>query len=70
MSENNGWNEWSKHVLLELERLNECYDKLDIKTNKLFTEIATLKVKSGVWGLIGGAIPVGIGLVILIIRKG
>lgn len=27
-SENNGWNEWSKHVLKELERLNNNYESL------------------------------------------
>ena len=30
--------------------------------SKLKVEIAVLRVKSGVWGLIGGAIPVGIAI--------
>jgi len=25
----NGWNEWSKHVLAELKRLNTCYETLE-----------------------------------------
>lgn len=75
-----GWNEWSRHVLAELHRLNDQHssiedqieslkknfsDKVDsIKDNlhqeiqTLHIEIATLKVKSGVWGLMGGLIPV------------
>ena len=33
-------------------------------TQNLEIELATLKVKSGVWGLIGGAIPVAVGLLV------
>jgi len=64
----NGWKEWSKFVLKELERLNECYETLDQKMDKLSKEVAMLKVKSGVWGLIGGAIPVAVALAIWILR--
>jgi hypothetical protein len=28
MGEKDGWNEWSKHVILELERLNKNYESL------------------------------------------
>ena len=38
MTENNGWKEWSKYVLKELERLNENYEKLTDK----FTNIQTI----------------------------
>jgi hypothetical protein len=31
----NGWNEWSKFVLKELERLNACYERLDLKVDAL-----------------------------------
>jgi hypothetical protein len=84
----NGWNEWSKFVLKELERLNEQVEKLfnlvgtrvdketcrssassirdDIKTLEL--DVVALKVKAGIWGLIGGAIPVIIGLAVWIIK--
>ena len=60
MTEPDGWKEWSKYVLLELERLNTCYNNLDAKVNKINVEIAMLKVKSGIWGALGGilvAIP-------------
>jgi len=33
------------------------------------TEIAVLKVKSGIWGFIGGSIPVCISLGILLLTK-
>lgn len=77
----NGWNEWSKHVLAELERLNVCYEQLNEKfdkkigevydrINQLHTEVAMLKVKSGIWGLLAGAIPVAIALIIYYLRQG
>ena len=92
------WQEWSKHVLAELKRLNENIEGLDNKTNrisggidekinilrnemnnkldkikdnyiqKLNIEIAMLKVKSGVWGLIGGSIPVILVLLMKLIK--
>ena len=61
----NGWNEWSRHVLAELKRLSDGQDKYQEKTDAAFldlkVEIAKLKVKSGLWGLAGGAIPVAVG---------
>ena len=64
----NGWNEWKRHVVPELERLSKCYESLDAKVDNLITSVAGLKVKAGVWGLIGAAIPVLIGLGIMAIR--
>jgi hypothetical protein len=68
----NGWNEWSKYVLKELERLNDNYEALQKdftqQIQEVKIEIATLKVKAGVWGLIAGAIPVAIALIIYILK--
>ncbi len=64
----NGWNEWSKHVLRELVRLNACYETLDTRLNDVRLEIVQLKVKSGIWGLVGGAIPVVVLLAFLILK--
>ena len=69
MSPANGWNEWSRHVLSELERLNKWNENIANKQNEILVQIAMLKVKSGVWGLIGGAIPVAIGIVIMYLRS-
>ena len=66
---NGDWKEWSKFVLKELARLNDCYDKLAETYVKISTEVAMLKVKSGMWGLIGGAIPVIIGLAYWMLKK-
>lgn len=55
-----GWQEWSKFVLKELKRLGDAYEDLTKKVNdelsELKAEVAMLKVKSGVYGLLGGAI--------------
>ena len=66
----NGWKEWSKYVLKELERLNTCYASIDKKQQQIGIDVAMLKVKAGAWGALGGAIPVAIGLGIWFIRKG
>ena len=35
----NGWNEWSKHVLKELERLNQNYESLNNKIDGIRTDV-------------------------------
>ena len=36
----NGWSEWSKYVLKELERLNDCYKSMDEKLDASVLKIA------------------------------
>jgi hypothetical protein len=61
-SNQDGWTQWSKHVLLELERLSEAYEKLSTGfvecRNREIEEITKLKMKASIWGLSAGAIPV------------
>jgi len=64
--ESDSWREWGTYVLKEMKRLNTQIESLDNKVtsikdqqiSQLKIEIAMLKVKSGVWGLIGGLIPI------------
>ncbi len=60
----NGWEEWRKFLLKEVTRLGDAYESLRDKVNdeltELKTEVAILKVKAGIWGLIGGVIAVGV----------
>lgn len=65
----NGWNEWSRHVLAELERLNGCYDGVSKQLSDIKVEIAMLKVKSGMWGAIGGCIPIVITILVYVLSK-
>ena len=68
-STDDGWTRWSKHVLLEIERLNSCMLHLDEQVRQLSIEIAMLKVKSGAWGLVGGSIPVLLALAYKLLSK-
>jgi hypothetical protein len=66
--QHNGWNQWSKFVLMELKRLNHCYEDIDRRLQDVQKDMAALKVKSGFWGLLGGLIPVGIALLVWLIK--
>lgn len=68
MSGTNGWDEWSKYVLKELERLNTCMVQIDGNIKKLSIDIAMLKVKAGIWGVIGGCIPAIAALIYLLLE--
>ena len=68
MEIHNGWKEWSKHVLLELERLGSQQNDIQKEIHEIKMEIAMLKVKSGIWGLISGTIPVAIMLIVKFIK--
>ena len=75
INSNNGWDEWGKHVLTELKRINtNCiicstnYHKekdhiIDLITD-LRLDIGQLKVKAGIWGAVGASIPVVIGMIV------
>lgn len=76
----NGWTQYQKLVLAELERnaegikeLNEKKDERLREMNAQFGEIkiqiAMLKVKAGIWGLMAGMIPVIIALAIQVLKK-
>ena len=65
---NNGWSEWGKYVLKELERLNDCYEEQQKIMQRIQVEIAMLKVKSSVWGGMAGLIP-SLGLLIYYMIK-
>jgi hypothetical protein len=64
----NGWLEWGKHVLAELTRQNDAIERVEKEISKLHVEIATLKMKSGLWGATAGAIPVVVALIYLLLR--
>ena len=77
----NGWAEWSKHVLLELERLNNHITNLEDKIDTMRTdidkrivqvdlELATLKTRFSMIGvIIGGSFVIIIEVGMWIIDK-
>jgi division protein CdvB (Snf7/Vps24/ESCRT-III family) len=68
MSDGDGWDQYAKHVLAELQRLSSSSEahaealndtKMEFvkEMQAVRVEIAMLKMKAGVWGLVAGAIP-------------
>jgi predicted nucleic acid-binding Zn-ribbon protein len=47
--QDNGWGEWSKHVLKELERLNDNHEALRDKLDDLSKQVT--EIKSGLTGV-------------------
>lgn len=62
--DNNVFTEYKENNLKELARLNACILDIERKYIGLLVQVTENKVKSGIWGLIGAAIPV-IGTILL-----
>lgn len=73
MTDSNGWPEYRELVMRELERLATeiRQERADFKRDmeRLYTrltdtekKLATLEVRCGIWGLLGGVIPVATAL--------
>ena len=58
-SDSNGWSEWENYVLKRLESNDESHKDIMKQLQTIHIDIAKLKVKSGVWGAIGGAMLAG-----------
>jgi hypothetical protein len=62
---NNGWGTWANYVLKELERQDEEDKSTKACLTEMKIDMATLKVRSGLWGAAGSAIPV---LILILIQ--
>ena len=62
MTEMNGWNQYQKLVMDKLTEHDEIITSIEEKLVKLQVDLATLKVKAGVWGGVAGLIPVVIAI--------
>lgn len=51
------WNQWSKHVLTELQRHNTALEEVVRELGDIRVEIAVLKTKAAIWGGIAGGVP-------------
>lgn len=60
------WEAWREHVLAEIKRSNDNIVVITGALNAIQVEIARLQVKSGIWGVIGGLIPV---LIVILVEK-
>lgn len=64
MTELESWDNWREHILAEIKRGNDNIILLTNAITGINVEIAKLQVKSGIWGVMGGMIPVCIVLVV------
>jgi hypothetical protein len=63
MTQTNGWSQYQKLVVDKLGDHDEKFTSIEDKLMKIQVDIATLKVKAGVWGGVAGLIPVVITIV-------
>jgi hypothetical protein len=66
MTESESWETWREHVLAEIQRSNDNSVILNSSIVHLQIEIAKLQIKSGMWGLFGGLVPI---VVLLAVQK-
>lgn len=72
-----GWSEYRKLILNELERLGEMVSAVDKKLDRLTTdelsklkvELAMLKTKAAMLGAAAGTVPVIVDIVLQVLRK-
>jgi len=71
------WGEYRSLILAELKRLSEGIEGVKLKIDSMHTteigdlkaQMAVLQFKSGVWGLIAGAIPSAIAVIYVLLHK-
>jgi hypothetical protein len=54
----NGWQEYQRLVLHELKQHTDSLEAVSKRMTAMEIQVGMLKVKSGLWGLAGGFIPV------------
>ena len=54
----NGWDQYQRLVLSELQRLSTGMEKLADQMSRVHTQVALLKLKAGGWSILGGSIAV------------
>jgi hypothetical protein len=62
----NSWAVWRHHVLKELESVRKKCEMNCQATMALQVELAMIKVKAGIWGAIGAAIPTIAAILLLV----
>ena len=66
---NGEFNEYKRLIVYELKRLSDAIKELDRKERKNRDDIIIIKVKAGIWGLIGASIPTIIAIALLLIKS-
>ena len=63
MTQTNGWGQYQKLVMDKLGEHDDKFGSIENKLTQIQIDIATLKVKAGVWGGVAGLIPVVVAIV-------
>lgn len=70
MTSLNGWNEWSKHVLAELQRHNELLETLRNEVASLTTVVGVQRVKISLLGMAAGCVPSAFLVILYLVFRG
>ena len=63
----NGWSRAELMVMKKLEEHDKRFDSLESAMVLVRIDVARLKVKSGLWGAVAGAIPALIGVLLILL---
>ena len=69
MADIDGWSKYEKMVIDKLDEHNNKFNEIESKLTQIQVDIATLKVKAGIWGGIAGLVPVVLGLVLFFVTQ-
>lgn len=69
--DSNGWSKYQLFVIKKLDGLEDRMERLERENALLKTQIAVLnaqfKIKSGIWGALGGILPAGVVIAYMIL---
>lgn len=57
MADENGWGEWKRRVLFQLEEQGKEIHSMREQITELKMELTKLQIKAGVWGAVAGLLP-------------
>ncbi len=63
------WDQAQMYVLSEFEDIREWLREVDCRLRSIEQETAALKIKAGIFGVIGGLIPVAITIIVNLLLK-
>ena len=69
MAGDNGWSKYEKMVIDKLDHHDTRFGLIENKLTQIQVDIATLKVKAGVWGGIAGLVPVVLGIILFFVTQ-
>jgi len=65
----NGWTEYQRLVMNTLEQHEKKLGEIAEALTDIKVELGMLKVKAGMWGVIGGIVPMAITIALMFLKK-